>query len=152
VNAEQTIIRRAALDEILPLRHQILRAGLPMEAARFPGDDAASNIHLGAFTHEGKCVGCATLHLNEFEQQPAYQLRGMAVDTALQRHGIGSRLLLEIESLATSSRILWCNARTPAVAFYRKHGWTMVSDEFLIPTAGPHFKMVKQLQHVQQSS
>jgi len=41
--------------------------------------------------------------------------------------------------------LLWANVRKPAVEFYRKHGWIIVSDEFEIPTAGPHFKMLRQL-------
>jgi len=31
------------------------------------------------------------------------------------------------------------------VEFYRKHGWEIVSAVFDIPTAGPHFKMVRKL-------
>jgi len=32
----------------------------------------------------------------------------------------------------------WCNARVPAVPFYAAMGWTVVSDVFDVPTAGPH--------------
>jgi predicted GNAT family N-acyltransferase len=144
----QLTIRRAALDEILPLRHRILREGLPVETAHFPGDEAPTSIHLGAFTQSGKCVACATLHLNEYDHEPAYQLRGMAVDPTYQRQQLGSQLLAEIESMTGEVKKLWCNARTPATAFYKKHGWRIVSDEFHIPTAGPHFKMFKRLQRV----
>ena len=41
--------------------------------------------------------------------------------------------------------MLWANCRTPAAVFYSKAGWIKVSDEFEIPTAGPHFKMVRRL-------
>ena len=40
---------------------------------------------------------------------------------------------------------LWCNARTPAVGFYQRMGWAVVSDVFEIPTAGPHVRMTKRL-------
>jgi hypothetical protein len=41
--------------------------------------------------------------------------------------------------------LLWCNARVPAVPFYREMGWAVVSEPFEIPTAGPHVRMVKRL-------
>ena len=43
------IVRRAAVGEIIPLRHRILRAGLPIEEAHFPGDTDPSTIHVAAF-------------------------------------------------------------------------------------------------------
>jgi len=42
-------------------------------------------------------------------------------------------------------RLLWCNARVPAVGFYESLGWRVVSERFEIPTAGPHVKMVRRL-------
>ncbi len=73
---------------------------------------------------------------------------GMAVAEGRQGQGIGSKLLLAVdrsiaESPAGVSRLLWCNARTPAAVFYGKHGWQIVSDVFDIPSAGPHVKMIK---------
>jgi predicted GNAT family N-acyltransferase len=38
---------------------------------------------------------------------------------------------------------LWCNARTPAVGFYERHGWTTVGEEFDVPPIGPHYRMVR---------
>lgn len=145
---QHIVLRRAALDEILALRHAILRAGLPIETAHFAGDDAPTTLHLGAF-HEARNVGCATLHRSQWENGPAWQLRGMATAPDLQRHGIGSALLRFAESAALADspaiRTFWCNARTSAVPFYRRHGWQVVSDEFVIATAGPHFRMLKRL-------
>jgi ribosomal protein S18 acetylase RimI-like enzyme len=47
------------------------------------------------------------------------------------------------ELLASNGRPLrlWCNAREPAVGFYRRMGWRVISERFHIETAGPHFKM-----------
>ena len=67
----------AKLADIIDLRHVVLREGLPRDAAIFEGDEAATSHHFAAFA-DGKCVGCATFHLNEWEGKPAYQLRGMA--------------------------------------------------------------------------
>jgi GNAT superfamily N-acetyltransferase len=141
------LIRRADIAEIVPLRHAILRAGLPVAAAHFPGDEHPTSFHAAALTPTGQCVGCATLHLNHWDNQPAHQLRGMAVVAHLQGTGLGSALLSFVESHArtTPARLLWANARTPALPFYRKHGWTPVGHEFEIPTAGPHYKIFKSL-------
>jgi len=148
-------IRRAAVEEILPLRHRILRAGLPPESARFDGDEAETTRHWAALTAEAdgraedKVVACLSLMLNFWNGEPAWQLRGMAVDEAHQGLGLGQDLLMRAEAAVANEEKagwLWCNARTPAAGFYQKQGWTVVSEVFEIPTAGPHVKMSKRLE------
>src|SRR4051812_9641623 len=141
-------IRRATPHEVIDLRHAVLRAGLARETAIFPGDDEPSARHFVAVV-DGRVVGCLTLHLNRWENQPAWQLRGMAVEPDRQHVGIGAQLLLAAESsvreAASPTRQLWCNARVPAIGFYVKHGWQVVSAAFDVPTAGPHVKMIKRV-------
>lgn len=131
-------------DQIVDLRHQVLRQGLPRESAVFPGDDDETSRHYGAFDGD-RLIGCATLHLNQWEQRPAWQLRGMAVASDAQARGVGRALLefLEADVYRSAVRSMWCNARVPASGFYRKLGWRIVSEVFEIPTAGPHVKMVR---------
>jgi GNAT superfamily N-acetyltransferase len=136
--------RRAAVAEILPLRHRILRTGLPFEAARFEGDSDPATRHYAAVTGEVP-VGCLTLIPSAWEGRPAWQLRGMATDANEQRKGLGRQLLEAAVADARvdePERIVWCNARTSAVGFYEKLGWQVVSEPFDVPTAGPHVKMV----------
>jgi GNAT superfamily N-acetyltransferase len=139
-------VEPVAATEIIDLRHSVLRAGLPRQSAIFEGDDDSQAVHL-AVREDGKIIGCGTMVLNEWEGRPAIQVRGMAVDPAYRGTGVGVALLWEIERLARKRGItlLWANCRTPAVPFYSKAGWSKVSDEFEIPTAGPHFKMVRRL-------
>ena len=139
-------VNAVEVGQILELRHRVLRAGLPAEAARFSGDEAATTKHLAAMI-EGRVVGCATVLLNEWEGEAAWQLRGMAVDEHHRSQGIGKILLDECERIASESdtALLWCNARVPAVRFYQQNGWAVVSDEFEVPTAGPHVKMIRRL-------
>lgn len=142
------VVREARLDEIFELRHRILRAGLPPESARWQGDHDPHTRHFAAVL-DGRIVGCATLMLNQWEGQPAWQLRGMAVEDGLRGRGIGRLILQHIERTAREAnlaRMLWCNARVQAVSFYRSQGWQTVGDEFSIPTAGPHLKMYKPIQ------
>jgi GNAT superfamily N-acetyltransferase len=140
------VARRATVAEIFQLRRDVLRAGLPVEAAQFPGDDLPATIHVGAFAPDGRNVGCATGTLNHWEGRPAWQLRGMAVAPDWQRRGVGQRVLAELERLVREQsdvRLLWCNAREVALAFYKAQGWRIESERFVIETAGPHYKMTR---------
>ena len=140
------MIRRVELEQIVDLRHEILRAGLPRETAIFEGDHHPEARHYGAFDGS-RLVGCVTLHPSRWEQLPAWQLRGMAVAADRQNNGIGKNLIhfLEADLADSPVRQLWCNARVPAASFYERLGWKIVSPPFEIPTAGPHVKMTKRL-------
>jgi len=148
------IIRACNPEEIVDLRHRVLRQGLPRSEAIFAGDDLPHNFHFGAFEVLGaqsaeQAVGCATFHLNQWAEQPAWQLRGMAIDVRWQGAGVGRAILLYAErSIAQVSDITryWCNARLSAIPFYERMGWQVASDLFDIPTAGPHRKMFRETQ------
>ncbi len=153
-------IRRAAASALVPLRARVLRPGLPESTALFPGDDETETIHLAAFEEregiEGApaVVGCVTLlvrpHPHDPSKRRARQLRGMAVDPALQGTGVGSKLLSAVvAALAAELRphgdappvVLWCNARESAAKFYRDNGWVPEGERFDVPPIGPHFVM-----------
>lgn len=142
-------VRRATLAEVVTLRHEVLRAGMPVEAAQFDGDDAADTRHFGAFA-EGVNVGCVSYMAIPCPLEPetsAWQLRGMATAPDWQGRGVGRALLSFAEPALIDEfgpGLLWCNARVPAVGFYVKQGWHIVSDIFEIPTAGPHRRMMKR--------
>ena len=151
INATSLELRQAAVEEIIPLRHRILRAGLPIEEAHFDGDREPTTHHVAAFDGMA-AVGCATLVLNPWEGEPAWQLRGMATDAAWQRCGVGQAVWQYAVDCAIESspvRLLWCNARVPALEFYKRQGWEVVSEQFEIPTAGPHRKMIRNLKRSQ---
>ena len=141
-------VRRADPHEVINLRHQVLRAGLPRETAGFPGDSAPGTVHVVALDNDD-VVGCATMIPSAWEGQRAWQLRGMAVTPTVQRTGVGGLMLKELQRIAQHGagdvQVMWCNARSPAVPFYRRHGWAVASDEFIVETAGPHFKMTLKL-------
>lgn len=136
----------ATLDRIVDLRHRLLRVGLPRESAIFAGDELPTTLHFAAFTPAGQALCCLTLMLSTWDGSPAWQLRGMATDTSLQRTGIGRRLVHFALNAARAAnpdiRLFWCNARVPAVGFYQKLSWQVVSDPFDILSAGPHVRML----------
>ena len=135
----------ATLDQIVNLRHRLLRAGLPRESAIFAGDELPTTLHFAAFS-AGQALCCLTLMLGTWEGRPAWQLRGMATAASLQRTGIGRRLVHFAVNAAQSAtpdiRLFWCNARVPASGFYKKLSWQVVSEPFDIPSAGPHVRMI----------
>ena len=139
-------IRVGTAAEVIDLRHAILRAGLPREAAIFAGDDDPEALHVVAEAPDGRLVGCVTLHPSTWHDEPEWQLRGMATDPAVRGSGVGRAMLDYIDQHIRSRshvRRLWCNARVPAAGFYRRAGWAIESEEFEIPTAGRHVRMTK---------
>lgn len=136
-------VRRARLDEILALRHAELRPGLPLETARFDGDDEPETLHVAA-EDDGAIVGCASFMRRPYDGRPASQLRGMATRADRRGEGIGAAVLrFGVAALGGDTALLWCNARIAAVPFYERQGWTVVSDVFDIPTVGPHHVMAR---------
>ena len=135
-------LRRATLEEILSLRHAELRARLPVESARFDGDDEPTTHHYGAFLPaSGENVGCVSCLRVPREGADAWQVRGMATRGDLVRRGIGHALLsFAVAALRAEDgpRLLWCNARTTALDFWEQQGWMVASDVFDIPGVGPH--------------
>lgn len=138
-------LRRVDVASILDLRHRVLRAGMPREAASFPGDEVETTLHFAACDgHEPRC--CLTLMRSTWDGQPAWQLRGMATDEGLRGTGVGSALVQFAEEAAHDAAPpmpIWCNARLKAMPFYLKHGFVLASEVFEIPDAGPHRRMVK---------
>lgn len=146
IDLTQLRLSLATLDEILALRHAVLRPGLPRESAIFAGDHDADTRHFGAFIGD-RNVGCASIMLNEHEGKAAWQLRGMATDPAFQGAGVGAALLREVEKFVRKNppHELWCNARMAAVGFYVGQEWMVCSEEFMIEGVGPHHRMSKSV-------
>jgi GNAT superfamily N-acetyltransferase len=142
--AQGLVCRRASMPEILDLRHKVLRPGKPLESAEFPGDEQPGTLHFAAWDH-GRMVVCLTLMRSVWDGAKAWQLRGMATDTAAQGRGHGTALMrFAMEDAAREgwSDVFWCNARLAAVPFYERNGWRIASERFDIPLVGPHHKMV----------
>lgn len=131
---------------VLTLRWQVLRPGLPLEAACFEGDEDLTTWHFAALLPEGQVVGVASYFLTPSPWHTAgraYRLRGMATHPDYQRRaGVGRMLLLR--SLAflgqQGAELVWCYARLQAVPFYEKMGFAWVEEAGIvdIPGVGPH--------------
>ena len=146
----ELLVRKATLAEILELRQAVLIAGTARADAVFEGDGSFDTSHFAAFerSNTARCVACVSYMRADFDGEPAYQLRGMAVTPELQGRGVGSALLLFAETrMCTEQSIgtFWCNARTRAIRFYERHGWRAVGDVFDIAGVGPHRRMTKRV-------
>lgn len=69
-----------------------------------------------------------------------WRVRGMATLPASRGRGAGTAVL---EALIAHAREhgatrIWCNARAPALAFYERSGFRVVSEEFELENIGPH--------------
>jgi GNAT superfamily N-acetyltransferase len=143
-----------------PLRQSVLRPGRPVEECVFPGDDAPETLHVGALL-DGEVVAIASLYLeprpgdapggapltDDHAAGTAWRLRGMATEPTVRRRGAGAAALAACEQHARDQggTLLWCNARVEALEFYEANGWTILGEEFDIPTVGPHFVMEKPI-------
>ncbi|MBT2383571.1 GNAT family N-acetyltransferase [Streptomyces sp. ISL-11] len=127
---------------ILPLRHAVLRPGLPEAAAVFPEDSAPGTFHIAAYD-PGRAVRACVTFLPEplpGTGEDAYRFRGMASDPAARGLGYGVAVLRAglAEAAARGACLVWCNGRTSARGFYEHHGFTARGEEFEVEGIGPH--------------
>jgi len=90
-------------------------------------DVDAEGAHFGAF-NDYKLVGVVSL----FQEGSDFQFRKLAVDTSLQRIGIGNSLLQYITDYVQENggKRIWCNARTAAIGFYMKADFIQTGQVF----------------------
>ncbi|WP_431780412.1 GNAT family N-acetyltransferase [Streptomyces chumphonensis] len=143
------------LADVFPLRWEVLRPGLPQESAAFPEDAGPGAFHIAAFgpgPSGGTVLGCGSFYPEPFPGPggpagTAYRIRGMASAEAARGHGYGAAVLAagSREAAARGARVLWCNGRTEARAFYERHGYRVHGEEFAIEGVGPHYVLVREL-------
>jgi predicted GNAT family N-acyltransferase len=110
------------------------------------GDEDPATFHLAARS-DRRVVGVVRFSPTACPWRTAvhpWQLRGMATDTAVRGSGAGRALVAAgLEAVAArGGDLLWCDARVPAVGFYERMGFTVVTDEFDKPGIGPHRGML----------
>ena len=135
--------RFITIDELLPLRNELLREGkLTNEQCRFTTDGLPGAFHLGYFIDE-QLVCIASFHpqVHSNFDGVGYQLRGMATVEKFRGRGIGNQVLNFGIVYLRGQKVnyLWCNARKKALPFYLNMGFEIISDEFELPRIGPHY-------------
>jgi ribosomal protein S18 acetylase RimI-like enzyme len=146
-----TIIKEITAQETFIVRHPVLRQGKPLESCVFEGDDLSSTHHFGLYT-DNHLIGIISLFQKTnaiFVSQKQAQIRGMAVLETHQKQGLGDALVKYCENYCNDNQIdlIWFNARTAAVGFYKKLGYQIVGEPFDIPDVGEHYLMYKELKN-----
>ena len=124
----------------LDLRGRVLRDGRPHEG--FEEDGWPATFHVAA-VDDGIVVGVASF----IPRDDGWQLRGMAVDPAVQGRGIGRALLERAyeELRSRGATFAWANGRDTALAFYRALGWRVVGDGFVMGSGVAHHRIELEL-------
>jgi ribosomal protein S18 acetylase RimI-like enzyme len=130
INKSEIEHPKSEIEQIRPehtwkLRRDVLYPGKMKHEMEMEED--ADGIHFGAFK-DNRLAGVVSL----FQHDTEYQFRKLAVDTAMQKAGIGSSLLAYITKHVEENggTRIWCNARTDALGFYLKLGFVETGDVF----------------------
>jgi len=143
-------------DEVRPLRTRILRPHFPDgQRADFQGDEDPQTTHYGLVDEAGAPAAVVS-YIREpppFDvDEPTIRLRGMAVRDGDRGRGLGSRLLQgSLTRLAVAQSelaVVWCNARTSAQQFYRRHRFETHGEVFEVDEIGPHIVMWRRMPQV----
>lgn len=132
----------AAYHQMVELRYHILRKPLGLGFSIDDLEKEKNDILIGCFDEE-RLEGCCIL---TEEDRDTIRLRQMAVLSGLQGKGIGRVLMLFAENIARDrgySR-LTMHARTSAIGFYEKLGYSIYGEEFE-EVSIPHRTMEKRL-------
>jgi len=124
-------------------RWEKLRKPLGMPKDTLKDDKEQDSCHLIAVDSDEKVVGTGRLHFNS-EQEG--QIRYMAVNESIQRKGLGSSIVLELEMMAKKkgAKRMVLNARENAVNFYLSLGYKEL-EPYESDTDIPHTTMSKEL-------
>ena len=145
----EVTIDSVRLEDVIKIRHQILRSGQPRSSCYYPEDSYKKTIHYAAFINK-QIIGCASVYKEshpDFSLRQSWRIRGMAVKERLQGQNIGTQLLETCINHAVKMKgdVIWCNARDNTVKFYKRSGFKVIGDEFELPNIGPHFLLAKNL-------
>jgi GNAT superfamily N-acetyltransferase len=129
------------------LRRSVLRPHYAVDAV-LPGDDLAAAVHLGVFagTDAGRVLASTCMIFPQrcswLPEAIGWQLRSMATDPNWRGTGAGTEILRAARAFATAAgaTVLWCNARVPAIEFYRRNGF-LEHGELFDAEGGPHRRM-----------
>ncbi len=108
-------------------------------------------ITFAALSADQTVISTASVRVEQcpwFTQRPdSWRLRGMATEPTLQGTGLGTAVLnAALAHVALGGGgLVWCNARTPALAFYRRAGFVVHGNEWQDPQIGPHVCMWREV-------
>jgi GNAT superfamily N-acetyltransferase len=132
-------------EKYFDLRWRVLRAAWDQPRGTERDDQEAQSIHVMVCDALRAPLAIGRVHFNSRSEG---QVRYMAVEPSLTGHGLGGRVLSELEKRAGArgaTRIV-LNARKPAVPFYLKHGYVITGPAATLYGAIEHVRMEKMLE------
>jgi len=136
-------VRRATAAETFPLRQRVLRPDDTIDDL----SDRGSDIDHFAALADGEVIGSAAVRREappwDAGRESSWRVRGMATSEGKRGEGVGTALLdaVIVHVRQRGGRLLWCDARTPAVAFYQRAGFVTRGEAWSDPVLGPHIAM-----------
>jgi len=126
-------------EQTCSLREDVL--GWP--AGPVPGDTDIDTTHLAVFDRWPTPVAVVSYCPRPCPERPtaaATYFWAMAVGVASQHAGLGTRLINELRERSTLARrpVMWADARTRAVDFYRACGAQVVGEPYIDDVTGLH--------------
>lgn len=118
-------IREAAIDEILPIRHQVLWPDKPFEFVKV--EDDATGKHFGLYLN-GQIVTVISL----FADGQSLRFRKFATLAQFQNKGLGKKMMDFVVEYTRNNGFerLWCDARADALNFYNREGFVKFTEVF----------------------
>lgn len=134
-------MRVAELAEVRQLQLAVLRPNGPLPGDR-PQPADAENV---AALRDGVVIGAATVLPEPWPgpgaiAEPAWRLRSMVVAEGVRGTGVGRAVVDRAVELAAARGAvsLWAEARSSALGFYERTGWTVIGDEWIKAGIGFH--------------
>ena len=126
------------------LRYETLREPWGEPEGRERVADDATAIHAMLVDDDGEAVGVCRLHLNTPQEG---QLRFMAIREDKRGQQLGFRLMEYMEARAKALGVitLMLHARPNAVNFYRRNGYEVIKESYILFGTMQHYLMTKQL-------
>ncbi|HEX4483122.1 MAG TPA: GNAT family N-acetyltransferase [Solirubrobacteraceae bacterium] len=134
--------RQIPIERTRALRQSILRPHESVE--QLAGEEPRDAYAVGAFDREELL---AVGFVAPDGPPGSWRVRAMATAAGARGRGFGGAVLGALVDHAREHGgvRVWCNARSPARAFYERAGFHATSEEFEIPPIGPHFVMERSL-------
>ena len=130
-------------DKYFNFRWEMLRKPLGMSKETLKDKLEDESHHLIAVDEQKEVIGGGRLHFNNNREG---QIRYMAVSNTIQRKGLGSAIVSELEAIAREKGIqeMVLNARENAISFYLSMGYKETGP-YKSDTGIPHIAMCKKL-------
>jgi GNAT superfamily N-acetyltransferase len=139
------------VDQVYELRMEVLRRGTPSNNVHFDQDSDPQTRHLAIRGDTGCVIAASTWSPSAFPDrpdEPAIQLRGMAVSADHRGRGLGAAMIAAglDDARRRGAVLVWANARDSALDFYVANGFRVVGAGFRTrDTDLPHHRIIREL-------